>query len=377
MRVIEIDGQEFELASRFARWFAQILDFSVLVLPWALVAGVLGGEFDIPIFHPASKFMLAVMVIWIILYYLFQDGLNTGRSLGKRIMSMRVVDAQTGIPCRYWQSVIRNLFPFFILFSGFLIAVVFESLLGEAAGIFAIVGVLLFHGDAIVIFGEKRQRLGEKVAKTFVVKGNPPKNGVPAGPPKPVKTFFIGIGILVGLGAATFALFPSMPYKYESTDALFPGMPYKYESTDGLVQITAPILWDDMTRDKKSLQMEDSTLVICDEPGDVWIMIITETKEELRMIRLSQFAELVTNRIISNLSEVVSVSDPIQTTLSGHAAIQYEIQGAIDGDGVVYLHTSVEGKRHYHQVIGFTLREQKLSDKVQLQQIVKSFKELR
>lgn len=363
MRVIEIDGQKFELASRFARWFAQILDFFVLVLPWVLVAGVLGGGFDIPIFHPGSKFMLAVMVIWMILYYLFQDGLNTGRSLGKRIMSMRVVDAQTGIPCRYWQSVIRNLFPFFILFSGFLIAVAFESLLGEAAGIFAVVGVLLFHGDAIVIFGEKRQRLGDKVAKTFVVKGNPPKNGVPAGPPKPVKTFFIGIGILVGLGAATFALFP--------------GMPYKYESTDGLVQITAPILWDDMISDKKSLQMEDSTLVICDEPGDVWIMVITETKEELRMISLSQFAELVTNQIISNLSEVVSVSDPIQTTLSGHAAIQYEIQGEIDGDSVTYLHTSVEGKRHYHQIVGFTLTEQKLNDKIQLQQIIESFKELR
>lgn len=363
MRIIEIDGQKFELASRFARWFAQILDFFVLILPWALVAGVLGGGFDIPIFHPGSKFMLSLMLIWVILYYLFQDGLNTGRSFGKRIMSMRVVDTQTGVPCRYWQSVIRNLFPFLILFSGFLVTVVFETLLGDIAGIFAIVGILLFHGDAIMIFGEKRQRLSDKVAKTFVVKGNPPKNGVPAAPPKPVKTFFIGMGILVGLGAATFALFPNMPSKYESTD--------------GLVQITAPILWDDMTHYKKSMQMEDSTLIICDEPGDVWITVITETKEELRMISLSQFAELSTAQMISNLSEIVSVSDPIETTLSGHAAIQYEIQGVIDGDGTVYLHTSVEGKHHYHQIIAFTLGEQKLSDNVELQQIVESFKELR
>ena len=363
MRIIEIDGQKFELGSRFARWFAQILDFFVLVLPWVLVAGVFGGGFNIPIFHPGSKFMLSIMMIWMILYYLFQDGLNTGRSFGKRIMSMRVVDAQTGIPCRYWQSVIRNLFPFLILFIGFLITIAFESLLGDIAGIFAIIGILLFHFDAIMIFGEKRQRLSDKVAKTFVVKGNPPTNGVPAGPPKPVKTFFIGMGILVGLGAVTFALFPNLPYKYESTD--------------GLVQITAPILWDDMTEYKESLQMEDSTLVISDEPGDVWIMVITETKEELRMISLSQFTELVTNQIISNLSEIVSVSDPIQTTLNEHAAIQYEIQGVIDGDGVVYLHTSVEGKHHYHQIVAFTLGEQKFSDKAQLQQIVESFKELR
>ena len=105
-------------------------------------------------------------------------------------------------------------------------------------------------------------------------------------------------------------------------------------------------------------------------------MVITETKEELGMISLNQFAELVANQLISNLSQVVSVSDPIQTTLNGREAIQYEIQGVVDGDRVIYLHTSVEGKRHYHQVIGFTLSEQKLSDKVHLQQIIESFKEL-
>ena len=50
-----------------------------------------------------------------------------------------------------------------------------------------------------MIFGDKRQRLGDKLAKTLVVKGNPPKNGVPAEPPKIVKTFFVGVGILAGL----------------------------------------------------------------------------------------------------------------------------------------------------------------------------------
>lgn len=327
------------------------------------VAGIFGGGFNIPLFYLDSTFMLSLMAIWILLYFPLQDGINNGRSFGKRIMSMRVVDAQTGTPCSYWKSVIRNLFPFVILFNGFLVAALFEPLLGDIVWIFVLVGILLFHVDAIVILGNKRQRLGDKVAKTFVVKGNPPKNGVPSGPPKPIKTFFIGIAILGGLGAATFAFFSDMPYKYESTD--------------GLVQITAPLTWDDMTRYKTLMEIEEASLVICDEPGDVCIMVITETKEELPMISLSQFSELVTNQLISNLSVVDSVSDPIQTTLSGHTAIQYKIQGTVDGDAAVYLHTSVEGKHHYHQIVVFTLGEQNLSDKIQFQQIIESFKELR
>ena len=363
MKFIEINGQKFALGSRSARWFAQLLDFFILFLPMFLVAGIFGGGFNVPLFYPGSTFMLSLMAIWIILYFPLQDGLNNGQSFGKRIMSMRVIDAQTGASCRYWKSIIRNLFPFVILFGGFLVAAMFEPLLGDAVWVFALVGILLFKIDAIMILGTNRQRLGDKAAKTYVVKGNPPKNGIPAAPQRPVKTFFIGMGILVGLGTVAFAFLPQMPYDYESSD--------------GLVQITASMAWDDMTNYKQTLQMEDATLVISDESGDLWVMVISETKEELGMITLNRFAKLTTDQIISNLSEIVLVGDPVQVTLDGHTAIQYEIQGAVDGDSVTYLHTSVESKRHYHQIIGFTLRTQRLSDKVQLQQIIESFKELR
>lgn len=280
---VEIADQNFKLASRFARWFTQSLDFFVLLIPIIFVAGVLGK------FGHSLEFPLALIwLIWLGFYLLFQDGINKGQSFGKRIMSMRVVNAETGAPCNYGKSVVRNLFI-----------------------IIPLVNLI----DALMIFGDRRQRLGDRLAKTIVVKGNPPKNGVPAEPPKPVKTFFVGMGILVGLGAVGYALFSKTPRNFESTD--------------GLVQITAPMFWDNMTRYKQALQMEDSTLVICDESGEVWVMVITETKEELSRISLSQFAELVTDSIISNLSQMVSVSDPIQTTLNGSAAIQYEIQGIV------------------------------------------------
>ncbi len=44
------------------------------------------------------------------LTYLFiSDGLLEGRSLGKRLIGLRVVDRETGAPCTYRKSILRNL----------------------------------------------------------------------------------------------------------------------------------------------------------------------------------------------------------------------------------------------------------------------------
>ena len=79
---------------------------------------------------------------WIlsILYLLFSDGLGGGQSLGKKLVGVAVVDTATGKPSGHLASLVRN-----------------------ACMIFGIL-------DAIFIFGEKRQRLGDKAAGTSVVK---------------------------------------------------------------------------------------------------------------------------------------------------------------------------------------------------------------
>ena len=83
--------------------------------------------------------VIAAGVLWSIVYNLFADGLKDGQSIGKRQLGTRVVDAKTGAPCTYGQSFVRNAFQ--------------------------ILGPL----DWIFIFGEERQRLGDKVAGTVVI----------------------------------------------------------------------------------------------------------------------------------------------------------------------------------------------------------------
>jgi uncharacterized RDD family membrane protein YckC len=127
-----------DLASLPQRLAAQFLDGLVVGVPvLALVYGgtVLYGFTDWP-----AGVLIAAAVLYAMSYVLFSDGLGGGQSLGKRWVGIRVVSSETGAPCTFGQSFVRNL-PL--------------SILGPI--------------DWIFIFGERRQRLGDKAAGTIVI----------------------------------------------------------------------------------------------------------------------------------------------------------------------------------------------------------------
>lgn len=122
-----------ELASLSRRWFGQFLDGIVAMILPALAIGCMA------LLGYGEEWMVVVGMSLYIGYFLFADGFNEGRSIGKLIVGTRVIDVATGDSCSFGQSFLRNIFYIF--------------------GIF----------DWIFIFGEKRQRLGDKAAKTIVV----------------------------------------------------------------------------------------------------------------------------------------------------------------------------------------------------------------
>ncbi len=132
---LKIDGQEFKLAPLAGRFWGQLLDSLVYA---AIVAIPFGVWTRIGLEGP--NIVLGVAASIALLYLLFQDALN-GRSIGKRLMKTRVIDSKSGLPCKLWQSFIRNL----------------------SLPILSLI-------DCIFILGEKKQRLGDKLSKTLVVK---------------------------------------------------------------------------------------------------------------------------------------------------------------------------------------------------------------
>jgi uncharacterized RDD family membrane protein YckC len=137
-----------ELAGLDDRFVGQVLDGGVALI--ALVVGVILSS----VFGSAGAVMLPLGAVAALSYMLFADGLEGGQSYGKRAVHTAVIDARTGAPCTFGKSLARNL-PL------------------------AIFGVI----DSAFILGERRQRLGDRLAGTIVIKTAEAQASEPAGPP--------------------------------------------------------------------------------------------------------------------------------------------------------------------------------------------------
>lgn len=120
-------------ASRSSRFLGQALDGLVAMSPILLI-------FFADALDMSPNTLAIVAIVSSAAYYFLADGLPGGQSLGKRWLGMVVVHAETGEPCTYLQSFVRNL-------------------------LLALLGPI----DWAFIFGERHQRLGDKLAGTIVI----------------------------------------------------------------------------------------------------------------------------------------------------------------------------------------------------------------
>jgi|688.fasta_scaffold1134676_1 uncharacterized RDD family membrane protein YckC len=135
---VSLDANAVRLANRGYRLFANIID---LVVTYALFVGP-PLVFDLVLKKEIPDVFIIASLISAPLYYLLNDGLPNGQSLGKKLFRIQVIDEKTGEPCQIGRSFLRNLpmvIPLINLF------------------------------DVMFIFGEKRKRLGDYWAGTIVV----------------------------------------------------------------------------------------------------------------------------------------------------------------------------------------------------------------
>ena len=143
-------GIELGLASRWQRFLGQAIDGTIAGFPVgiaAMMAGLLfgrggsaGDRFGVGFSGTIGIGLIILAGAWAMFYLFLADGLHDGQSFAKRWLGMRVVDANTGEPCTFGQSFVRN---------------ITQSILGPI--------------DWIFIFGDAHQRLGDKIAHTVVI----------------------------------------------------------------------------------------------------------------------------------------------------------------------------------------------------------------
>jgi uncharacterized RDD family membrane protein YckC len=131
-------SEEQKKAGLLVRTIARILDFIVIAAAVELV--------------PKAGFYAGLA------YLLIGDGLFDGRSLGKRLIGLRVVSSDSLKACTFRDSILRN--------SVFGIGFLFYKLFWMGWIFIAIVSALEF----VILLGSKnRMRLGDELAKTIVI----------------------------------------------------------------------------------------------------------------------------------------------------------------------------------------------------------------
>jgi uncharacterized RDD family membrane protein YckC len=130
-------SEELKRAGLIVRTVAKILDFIIIAAAAELV--------------PKAGFFAGLA------YLLIGDGLFDGRSLGKKLIGLKVVSANTHTPCTFRDSILRNS-TFGI---GYLLYKIFWF------GWIFILIVTVF--EFIILLGSKdKMRLGDEIAKTMV-----------------------------------------------------------------------------------------------------------------------------------------------------------------------------------------------------------------
>lgn len=112
-----------------ARFFGRLVDAVIIVAMTLIPPAMLG-------FTETSE----KIAYWAALsYFLLADALPSGQSIGKRLVGTKVTDGKTGKPCSMLRSVVRNMTLF------------------------------LWIIDWAPMFGSRRQRMGDMIARTVVV----------------------------------------------------------------------------------------------------------------------------------------------------------------------------------------------------------------
>lgn len=140
----EAEEKEFRKADLLNRFLAKFIDF--------LIIGALGTAIKAPVGSMAA-----------LTYALIADGFFDGRSLGKKMIGLKVINLKTGLPCNFRDSILRNIpigiIPLFIFFIPFLGLIL----------LFSVGLVVLLFESYLIYTDDGGIRIGDIFADTQVV----------------------------------------------------------------------------------------------------------------------------------------------------------------------------------------------------------------
>lgn len=144
-----------------------------------------------------------------------------------------------------------------------------------------------------------------------------------------------------------------------------------FKSADGKVQLTAGNDWkqDDQLNSEAGLQISNRI-------AEKYVIVISETKDNFAAdMKLEDYYNIISD----NMKQAVTSSTfqgPVDVTVNGSPAKQFEVHGEVDKTKVGYIVTVVETGTGFHQIISWTLENKFEKHKDELMEVSRSFTEL-
>ena len=114
---------------RIRRIIAWIIDWNLSGLPCLLYTTIFMDVFKRPSFQNIGYILIFMLLVFLCpITFVFRDVIFKGRSIGKRIFGLYVLDKNTNEPASIKQRIIRNLFFFIYPVDGIILIVTKESI---------------------------------------------------------------------------------------------------------------------------------------------------------------------------------------------------------------------------------------------------------
>ena len=137
----------------------------------------------------------------------------------------------------------------------------------------------------------------------------------------------------------------------------------------GLASLKLPVRW----RAATGLN-EQAAIQATDPFRQRFAVVISEPRDDFDVtVDLSDHA----GRTLTQLSDslrLVAINGPTERHIGGCRALQFEVDGYHQGVRLVYLHTTIEGRRAYHQVLTWATRS--AYDRKLFDELIDGFEEL-
>jgi hypothetical protein len=162
----------------------------------------------------------------------------------------------------------------------------------------------------------------------------------------PLITLYVGLALIRRWSAAP-APAPT-PFRRPEVEAV----PSVIRDTNhGFAQLQLPVGW----RRAQALN-EQAAVQISDAARQRFAVVISEAREDFDpTVDLSDHAARSLTQLSDSL-RVLAINGPTERLVGGFRAVQFEVEGYDQGVRLVYLHTTIEGRRAIHQVLEWSTR---------------------